>query len=109
MIANDVWHWTRVSLLQGEGAADHGGYCERQVWGMKTSSRRQGRVSAVGSVRRPSLGRTGMSETRRFRPFAAPRSSGKVRPISHYGLPWLGSVFDDPDWTGELLKAVSGV
>src|SRR6516162_9843817 len=32
---------------------------------MKTSSRPQGRVAAVGSVKRPSPGRTGMSETRR--------------------------------------------
>jgi hypothetical protein len=33
---------------------------------MKTSSRRHGRVAAVGSVRRPSPGCTGMNETRRF-------------------------------------------
>jgi len=40
---------------------------ERLLWGMKTSSRRQGQVAAVGSVRRPSPGRTGM---RRFRTLA---------------------------------------
>jgi alkanesulfonate monooxygenase SsuD/methylene tetrahydromethanopterin reductase-like flavin-dependent oxidoreductase (luciferase family) len=27
----------------------------------------------------------------------------------HYGLPWPRSVFDDPDWTGELLEAIAGV
>ena len=48
---------------------------------MKTSSRPQGRVAAVGSVKRPSPGRTGMSETRRFRPFMGPRWSGEVRPF----------------------------
>jgi hypothetical protein len=36
---------------------------------MKSGSRRQGSMAAVGSVRRPLSGRTGMSETRRKRPF----------------------------------------
>jgi alkanesulfonate monooxygenase SsuD/methylene tetrahydromethanopterin reductase-like flavin-dependent oxidoreductase (luciferase family) len=27
----------------------------------------------------------------------------------HYGLPWPESVFDDPTWRGEPLKAVAGV
>jgi len=45
-------------------------YCEWQVWGTNTRSPRQGRTAGVGSVKGPSLGRTGTSEMRRFWPFA---------------------------------------
>jgi hypothetical protein len=54
---------------------------ERQVWGMKTSSRYQRRVAAVGSVRRPSPGRTGMSETRRSGRCLAALITGHIDPI----------------------------
>src|SRR6516162_1407813 len=49
---------------------DPGGVGQCRKRGMKTSSRRQGRVAAVGPVTRPSPRRTGMSETRHKRPFA---------------------------------------
>jgi len=65
-------------------SAGPGGDRERQVWGMKTSSRRQGRVAAVGSVRRPSPGRTGVSETRRLRPFARRRPAVSSRPTASF-------------------------
>src|SRR6516162_5558639 len=47
---------------------------------MKTRSRDQGRTAGVGSVKRPSPGFGPMGKTHRLRPFAGPKSSGKVRP-----------------------------
>jgi hypothetical protein len=37
-------------------------------------------MGSVGSVRRPSLGRTGTGKTRRFRPFVEPASGARGRP-----------------------------
>jgi len=54
----------------GVGFADPDRFCERQVWGIKTSSSRQARASAVGSVKRPSQGCTATGKKRRFRTLA---------------------------------------
>ena len=47
---------------------------ERLERGMKTRSRDQGRTAGVGSVGRPSPGRTGMAAMRRLQPF--PQTTG---------------------------------
>ena len=45
----------------------------------RSGSRRQGGTAVVGSVRRPSSGRTGMSETRRLRTLPSVRGSEQLR------------------------------
>ena len=52
---------------------------EGLIRGMGRHCCRLRRAAAVGSVRRPSPGRTAMGEKRRFRPFAGPRSSCRSR------------------------------
>jgi hypothetical protein len=47
---------------------------------------RQGRTAGVGSVKRPSPGRTRMSETRRFQPFAVAQKSARVDPQQAFAL-----------------------
>ena len=69
----------------------NGPRCDRSrwpKWSMKTRSRDQGRTAGVGWVKRPSPGFGAMGETRRIRPLAGPKSSGKVRPVT--------DVQDDP-------------
>ena len=50
----------RISLLRPDADS------YRPLWGMKTSSHRRGRASAVGSANRPSLQRAAAGKMRRF-------------------------------------------
>jgi hypothetical protein len=55
----------------------------------------------------------GAHGNRRGAPIPAVRGTAIERQgsthVCNYRLPWPGSMFDDPDWTGELLEAVAGV